>query len=73
MSAAAKNHPVGAYIGIVVISVILGQLFGLFNKSEEFPDRGMLVSIISTVIFLVWGIVSLLLFGGKPESQDTAH
>lgn len=65
MSAAAKNHPVGAYIGIVVISVILGQLFGLFNSS-------MTVAIICTVIFLVWGIVSLLLLGGRKDADAHA-
>ena len=67
MSAAAKNHPIGGYISVVVISVLLGLLFKLFNSSD-------LVGYICAAIFLVWGVIALALFGrGDSEAEAAQH
>jgi putative Ca2+/H+ antiporter (TMEM165/GDT1 family) len=63
---AEKGHPVGGYIAVIIIAVLFGYLFKMFNSSD-------LAGFISGGLFLAWGVLALALFSRRDHSGAAHH
>ncbi|CAB4929934.1 unannotated protein [freshwater metagenome] len=63
---AEKGHPIGGYIAVIIIAVLFGYLFKMFNSSD-------LAGYISGGLFLAWGVLALAIFSRRDDTSAAHH